>query len=220
MDLRKRIQEGIVFYDVDTQNDFMRESGSLYVPNAERIISNLEKLTNYARQHENAIMAGSVDKHSEKDAELKRNGGPFPDHCMEGTIGQKKIIETLPISPAYITNKRMSFDKLERLIGDKREIFLEKQHYDVFTNPNAEKILENTGVAVVYGVATDYCVKAAVLGMRELDINVFVVEDAIAGVTEEGCKKAIEEMKKAGAGFFRTEDVLKANLADDSTHFW
>ncbi len=212
MDLRTRISSGSVFYDVDTQNDFMHKEGSLYVPNAESIIPNIEKLTAYARKHESTILAGSVDKHYEQDAELKHNGGPFPDHCMSGTDGQKKIMETLPISPAYIPNKRMRFYSLENLIGDKREIFFEKQHYDVFTNPNIEKVLENTLAVVVYGVATDYCVKAAVLGFRELEVMTFVVEDAIAGVTEEGSKKAIRDMKKAGALFVKTNDVVKGNL--------
>ena len=34
-----------IFYDVDTQNDFMKEDGALYVPGAESIKENLEKLT-------------------------------------------------------------------------------------------------------------------------------------------------------------------------------
>lgn len=207
MDLRKRIQ-GIVFYDVDTQNDFMRQSGNLYVPNAESIIPNIGKLTKYAR-HQGMVISGSVDKHSEIDAELKRNGGPFPDHCMGGTSGQEKIAETQPISPVYIPNEKTELNKLEELIGPGREIFLEKQHYDVFTNPNTEKVLKNAHTIVVYGVATDYCVKAAVLGFRDLEITTFVVEDAIAGVTEEGSRKAIEEMRGAGAILVKTEDILE-----------
>ena len=196
------------YYDVDTQHDFMKEHGRLYVPNAERIIPNLKRLTIYARQDRFGIIAGSVDRHSEGDAELSRNGGPFPDHCMENHCGREKIMETLPVNPVYVPNRRMNFSKLEGLVGNRREMFFEKQHYDVFTNPNAEKVLENARIAVVYGVATDYCVRAAVLGLRDLDVAVFVVMDAIAGVTEDGCKKAIEEMERAGAEFVKTDYVL------------
>ncbi len=213
-DLRKRISNAmVVFYDVDTQTDFMSALGRLSVPGAEKLIPNLEKLTDYARQSR-YIIAGSVDWHFDGDRELQKNGGPFPDHCMDGHYGQKKIPATNPVCPVYVPNERMKFGKLERLIGDKREIFFEKQNCDVFTNPNAEKILENTMVAVVYGVATDYCVKAAVLGMRKLDIDVFVVEDAIAGVTEESSKTAIREMRDAGAEFVKTDFIIKYNLAE------
>ena len=201
----------IVFYDVDTQVDFMLKDGALYVPGAEKIIPNIEKLTNHARQQGEIIM-GSVDKHAKGDAELLANGGPFPEHCMDGEHGQKKIWVTNPVCPAYIENKMMRFSQLEHFIGDKREVFFEKQHYDVFTNPNAKSVLEHVCYAVVYGVATDYCVKAAVLGMRNLGIEVFLVKDAVKGITQEGENEALKEMKDAGAHFFTTKDVLSGKV--------
>ena len=38
----------VLFWDVDTQYDFMRADGKLYVPDAERLIPNLKRLTDYA----------------------------------------------------------------------------------------------------------------------------------------------------------------------------
>ncbi|MBU2590311.1 MAG: cysteine hydrolase [Nanoarchaeota archaeon] len=205
----------ITFYDVDTQNDFMvdpdihQKPTALYIPGAEHIRKNLEKLTNFARDN-NYLILGSVDAHSKEDKELKRNNGPFPDHCMKGTWGQEKISETKPLYPIYIENK--TIDNLEKLIEDKNEIFFEKQDVDVFTNLNAKNFLKTLNYVVVYGVATDYCVKAAVLGMLKLDLEVFVVEDAIAGITIEESDRAIEEIKDAGAYFFTTEEVLKGKV--------
>jgi len=204
----KELLTKIVFYDVDTQYDFMKKSGALYVRGAEELIPNIEKLTKYARRNGWSIV-GSVDRHFSSDAELSRNGGPFPDHCMDGSHGQQKISETNPLCAVYIENKQMESSELENLISNKREVFFEKQHYDVFTNPNAKKILEHSKYVVVYGVATDYCVKAAVIGMLELGKKVFVVKDAISAVTQETGEAAIAEMKAAGALFVTTEDVLK-----------
>jgi nicotinamidase/pyrazinamidase len=175
-----------IFYDVDTQNDFMLSIGGLYVPDAESIIGNLALLINYARQN-NIPVFGSVDAHTENDPEFKI----FPRHCVVGTLGQEKVI-------------------LSKL-GEK---YFEKQHYNVFTNPDAERVLkqEKVNEAVVYGVATDICVRAAVLGMQARTILCYVVEDAIRGIFPDKTQQALEEMVKAGAKLVTTKDVLEGKI--------
>lgn len=186
-----------IFYDVDTQNDFMNKDGALYVPDAESIKPNLALLTKYARANGIQVV-GSVDKHfgteeyRQKEGELARWGGPFPDHCMTGTFGQKKIAET----------------------DNAGSIIFEKQHYDIFTNHSLEAYLKEKEVteAVVYGVATDFCVKAAVLGMQQRGVQCYVVKDAIKGVFPGPTNSALEEMLKAGAKFTTTKDVLEGRV--------
>ena len=51
-----------LFWDVDTQVDFMNEDGQLFVEGAEDIKSNLKALTNLAK-NENIPVAGSLDTH-------------------------------------------------------------------------------------------------------------------------------------------------------------
>ena len=182
-----------IFFDVDTQHDFMDKDGALYVPGAEEIKPNLKKLTDYANDNDIWIF-GSSDCHfgtsyfKDVEGELKRWGGPFPDHCMYDTSGADRIDET-DVGPIQV---------------------FEKQTYDVFTNNEIRGALQDYNVteAVVYGVATDYCVMAAVKGMQKLGIQCYVVEDAIAGVTPETTKQAIYEMKEAGAKFVKTEDIV------------
>jgi nicotinamidase/pyrazinamidase len=175
-----------IFYDIDTQHDFMNANGALYVPGAEEIKPNITALTNYARNNRVQII-GSTDVHTENDPEFK----VFPPHCIKGTYGQEKIIPTKP-----------------------GEIYFEKQSYDVFTNPEFADFLRQADIrqAVVYGVATDYCVKAAVLGMQQKGIQTYVVEDAIKGVFPEGTKVALEEMADAGAKFVTTKQVLEGRI--------
>ncbi|MEA3378215.1 MAG: isochorismatase family cysteine hydrolase [Nanoarchaeota archaeon] len=196
-----------VFYDVDTQNDFLNADGALYVQDAESLKPNLERLTQYALNKGIKIL-GSVDCHSKGDAELERNGGPFPDHCMKGTFGAKKIKETNQENISYIPNETLSSAELYKKIELAESVFFEKQHYDVFTNPCASLLLCQPKFVVLYGVATDFCIKAAALGMRERGVEVHVVEDAIKGVFPDKTKEALDEMKEAGVKFIKTQDVL------------
>ena len=66
--------------------------------------------------------------------------------------------------------------------------------------------------AVVYGVATDYCIKAAVVGLQKRGVQCYVVEDAISGVAPDTTKSALEEMVRAGARFVKTSDVLEGRV--------
>lgn len=186
-----------IFFDVDTQKDFMNPNGALYVPGAEKLKQNLKKLSEYAQ--ENGIyIFGSGDYHHgtkyfcDVETELKKWGGPFPDHCMVNEEGSERIEETADILDEEF----------------------EKQTYDVFSNSLIRPALEEYEVdeAIVYGVATDYCVKAAVIGMEKLGIQCYVVEDAIAGVAKETTETAIAEMKVAGAKFVKTQDILSGKI--------
>ncbi len=202
-----------IFWNVDTQYDFIEPNGALYVSGAETIKPSLEKLTRYARQKRIKVL-GSVDAHTEKDPELQANGGPFPFHCLAGTPGQKHIPETTPQNPLYVQNRSYSNAELEEILAHKGEIIFEKQHYDVFTNPNTAEVLRRFGIktAIVYGVATDYCDKAAALGLHKLGIEVYLVEDAIRPVTEEGGKQALRELYFMGVKPVTTAQVLEGIL--------
>ncbi|MBU2637616.1 MAG: isochorismatase family protein [Nanoarchaeota archaeon] len=242
--------KNICFYDVDTQHDFMDEKGALYVPGAEEIRPKLHALTRYAldlpydytdpesgRRYRHTVphyeidlypILGSVDRHYEGDAELKI----FPKHCMDGTEGQKKIPETSIVAQtwcgnavtppcmedAYIENRAHLPQELKNAMSHSA-VYFEKQEVSVFSNANAN-LLTRFDAAVVYGVATEYCVKAAVLGMRQRGIDVLVVEDAIKGITPDGEKAAVEEMKNAGAKFIKTKDVLEGKVEEMLREMW
>src|SRR3989442_9632993 len=98
----------VIFWDVDTQYDFMHADGKLYVPEAERIITNLQRLTNYAHGHGIRIVA-SADDHVMGHSEISDSPdwqSTFPAHCMRGTAGQMKIPETALRDPLVIEPAR------------------------------------------------------------------------------------------------------------------
>ncbi len=181
----------ILFIDIDTQNDFMFKEGNLYVPDAERIIENLKKLTEFAYRN-NIPIFSSVDSHTQDDPEFKQ----FPPHCIKGTEGQKKINETKIKEALFIPSDRT----IEIDFTKYRQFIFEKDKLSVFSNPNFEKAIEKIGkeLFVVYGVATEYCVKECVEGLLERNKNVYIVVDAIKGVDEKKGKKFLEYASSKG----------------------
>ena len=192
----------IVFVDIDTQFDFMNPKGALYVPDAEDIIDNIKKLFVYAKEHEIRILS-STDAHKVDDPEFKL----FPSHCVKGTPGNQKIEASTCKDNIIIENVEQ--DITESML-DHEQIILEKQSHDIFDNTNIDKVIIKLDASdyVVFGVATDYCVKAAVFGFLKRDYNVSLVTDATKAITKEGEEKALKEMKEAGTVFTTTEDII------------
>src|SRR5205085_6340725 len=92
----------LLFWDVDTQIDFIQPEGKLYVPGAEEITESLRRLTKAATDVGILIVA-STCAHQPGDAEFQQ----FPPHCLAGTPGQKKIPETLADESYVIPNRKV-----------------------------------------------------------------------------------------------------------------
>jgi len=207
----------VVKCDVDTLNDFMFESGALPVPRAYEIKPNLKRLDklDYTEIH-------ITDRHFWDDPEISRNPDfkkTFPPHAMNYTWGQNKISETALGKPVYIYNKiapaihkKYSEEELDKILKDAKEIVIEKQKTDVFSNPYADRVFRDVKKAIVYGVATDYCVKDAVMGMLERDIEVYLVTDAIRGIAENTTREELERMRSCGAIPVTTDDVVNRRM--------
>jgi len=176
---------GVLF--VDVQKDFINPDGALYVSGAEKIKNELISTMKTAIKY-NIDIAFTVDVHDGSESEMIENGGQFPKHCMSGTDGVEII------------------DELINILPEKYSIF-SKSCYDIFDKECGSKDIyswaEDKNMIYICGVATDYCVKAAVLGIlnNKLCNSVFVVSNAICGINKETTEKAIVEMKTAGAMF-------------------
>ena len=192
-----------IFFDIDTQYDFMHKDGKLYVPHAEQIIPKLRKITEFALKKRIPIIA-STDKHVMEDKEIASKA--FPPHCIAETSGQKKISETYVQNAISVPNKLLPDNQIRHLIG--KNLIIEKQEYDVFSNPNVKRLLKGIKKAYVYGVATDYCVKAAVLGLLSMGIETYVIKDAIMPVVKDNEHKDLDLMKQKGATFLTTDTLL------------
>lgn len=197
------MREPLVFVDVDTQVDFMVPTGRLYIPGAERLVPNLARLMNWAREHEIPVLS-SADAHLPDDPEFKI----WPPHCVVGTAGQRRIQETQFAEAVIIPSRPHAFTPPERWVG---QFIIEKSTYDPQDNPNFNEVLGVLGPrhAVVFGVATEFCVRASALALLRHGLPVDLVVDAIEAINEEGGRQALEEMTAAGVRLVTTEDVSK-----------
>lgn len=203
-----------LFYDVDTQRDFMLPEGKLYVPGAEGILPRLAQLTAFARQH-GVRIAGSVDCHTPSDLELLVNGGEYPEHCMAETEGQKKVAATAPAHPLWIHNRSYTTDELRPLLSQKGEVYIEKQRFDVFSgNRNAAQVfdalLRNMEDVVVYGVVTEVCVDQAITGLKDRPARLHVPLDAIAALNEERAQETLAKWRRWGVQLTTVAEVTSA----------
>ena len=194
----------LVFVDVDTQRDFLEPDGSLYIAGSEAIAGRLAELTRFARTFGVPVLATAcAHELDEEDPE------PFPPHCLAGTRGQERIDATSWSGPDVVIAPRGRLDSgfdAQRL---PEHLTIEKQRYDVFSHPEADRIvaLYNQGRPVfrVYGVATDYCVRCAVLGLLARDCKVEVVVDAIRAVDPAAESDVLAEFSARGATLITTD---------------
>jgi len=204
--------ELLVFLDVDTQVDFMLPSGALYVPHAEQIVPQLKDLMRCAQLHHIPVIS-SADAHPPDDPSFAQ----WPPHCVVGTPGQRRIPETELGGARVVANRPGAFAPPADWSG---QTVIEKTEYDVSTNPNFEAVLRSLhqslgrslGQArfVVFGVATEYCVRGSALALRHRGLPVNLVADAIKPITEDGGRKALEEMVAAGVKLTTTAEVCRS----------
>lgn len=205
---RPSLDGPLVFIDVDTQRDFLEPTGALYVPGSVEIVPNLERLTRFARANRIPILATACAHHpDDPDPE------PFPPHCLIGTHGARRI-------DATHHDVTLTIDRDARshvATGAPGHVTIHKRHYDVFTNAAAESLIETLAdddpTFIVYGVATDYCVRAAVEGLLARGRRTAIVADAIRAVDPDNEADVLGTLVEQGALMVLTEVVLASRPA-------
>lgn len=194
----------IIFWEVDAQADFMLPGGKLYVPGAEKIIPNIQRLVRGAMDA-GIFLVSSGDVHPEGDPEFAR----FPPHCLRGTPGARIIPEGLAGNSRTIPNNPSQ--PLPEDILRSPQVVIEKQTLDVFHNPHTSELVERLGADaeyVVFGVVTEYCVRCAAKGLLERGRKVAIVKDAIEALDPEAGRLALEELQALGARLINTDRAL------------
>jgi nicotinamidase-related amidase len=201
----------IVFWEVDAQEDFMLPGGKLYVPGAEKIIPNIQRLVKSAADA-GVLLVSSGDSHPEGDPEFKT----FRPHCLRGTQGARIIPEGM--AGDFYTIPNDSAFQIPLDILSHPQIVIEKQTLDVFDNLRAGALVERLDrdtEYVVFGVVTEYCVACAVKGLLQRGRKVSIVKDAIESLAPTGKgKDTLNELRSLGARLISTDEAIsKANEA-------
>ena len=202
-----------VFWEVDAQADFMLPDGKLYVPGAEEIIPNLNRLVETVRQGR-VFLISSADAHNPDDLELR----DWPPHCLKGTPGSDLLPEACASHRLVIPNEK-GFVLSENLTAY-QQVILQKNTLDVFDNPSTDALLAQLNPAgspafdpspefVVFGVATEYCVRLAVDGLLRRGRRVSVVTDAVRSLNHRKGQQILESLESCGARLITSEEALK-----------
>jgi nicotinamidase/pyrazinamidase len=204
---------GTVFWDVDTQVDFMLPSGSLAVPGAEALLPNLGRLTDAARAAGIPIVH-TADDHDPHDPEIAENPDfveTFPAHCLRGTGGAERLPETAA-APGAVDIPPDGAGVDIAAAASTGEVVLRKNRFDAFSNPATARLLSALAPerVVVYGVALEVCDRYAVEGMLALDagFEIVLVEDAVAALDPVKGAALIEEWRQRGVRIATTDAVL------------
>ena len=200
---------GIVLWDVDTQADFVEPDGKLAVPGAIGAVPAMARLVEAARAAGVPHVA-SADDHELTDPEISDTpdfATTYPPHCLRGTRGAAKIAETAQADPVPLALTEVP----ERWLNG-REFLLLKKHFDVFTNPNTDRLLAllDPDEIVLFGVATDVCDDAAIRGLVMRGRRVSFVEEAARGLDEARTAACTAAWREAGVTFVTLDEAVSA----------
>ena len=133
---------------------------------------------------------------------IKIDGRPqvlWPPHCIQGTENAKILVDNNLFQAVVKKGKNPKYDSYSGFQDDGG------------AKTEMDKILKRNGIrkVVVYGIATDYCVKATAIDAADAGYKVIVVEDLCRGVAPDTSKKALEEMKAKGITVMKELDLKK-----------
>jgi len=181
----------------DVQRDFCA-GGTLAVPGADRIVPVVNG--HIARAVARGMTVYAVrDWHPAVTKHFKEFGGPWPPHCIQNTEGARFHPKLLLPPGAIIITKgadptAAGYSAFEGVTPEGRP-FLED--------------LRARGIRCLFvsGIATDYCVRQSVLDALSAELEVAILDDAIAGVDAGESARAIEQMRKRGAAIAHGSDA-------------
>ena len=112
----------------------------------------------------------------------------WPPHCVQGTENARILVDNNLFMAVVKKGKNPKYDSYSGFQddgGDKTEM---------------NSILKRNGIQklLVYGIATDYCVKATAIDAVEAGFEVTVIEDLCRYVAPDTSAKALQEMKDKG----------------------
>lgn len=127
----------------------------------------------------------------------------WPPHCVQGTENARILIDNNLFLAVVQKGRDKQYDSYSAFQDDGGH------------KTEMESILRHNGIekVVLYGIATDYCVRATVIDALQAGFQVMVIEELCRGVAPDTSRAALEEMKGAGALILETFDIAKLREA-------
>jgi len=190
---------------VDVQNDFL-PGGALGVTDGDQII---EPITALARQFK--VRVGTMDWHPIHHCSFEKQGGPWPQHCVNNSTGayqHQKIVDAqnaLVLKGTDATKEAYSGFEGRMWSGSGGDL----------TDETLADYLRRWGIERVFvvGLALDFCVKATAIDAVAKGFATVVLTDCTRAVFPEHDEATAAELREAGAL------VTTARFLDDLDEF-
>lgn len=169
---------------VDVQNDFL-PGGALGVAGGDEIVPILNVWLDRARRAGVPVFA-TRDWHPQDHCSFRESGGPWPVHCVAGSLGAR-FSSALALPPqAQVISKATAPDQ---------------EAYSSFAGTDLGRRLAAAGVKriVIGGLATDYCVVETTKDALALGYGVVLLLDAMRAIDRNEGEAAISRMLGLGA---------------------
>lgn len=204
---------------VDVQGDFTKfKNGSLAVEGTdEAYIKAVEEATRKLKSAGYPIYA-TQDWHPQNHASffinhpgkkafdvIKLHGKDqvlWPPHCVQNTPGAEILLDKKLFKAVVKKGMDPQYDSYSGFQDDGGK------------KTEMDKILKKDGIkkVIVYGIATDYCVRATALDAVAAGYKVIMIKNLSRGVAPDSSQKAIDEMKAKGIVILEDLDLEKIKI--------
>lgn len=173
---------------VDVQNDFL-PGGSLAIAGSDEIVP---VINDYVRAFEASDLPiyATRDWHPPDHCSFQAQGGPWPPHCIAGSLGAD-----------FVPGLRLP--EAEKIVIISKGTESAKEAYSGFEGTDLAERLSNEGVRRLFicGLATDYGVLNTVRDALAKGFEVLLLEDAIrpVNIQPQDGENALKEMRDQGA---------------------
>ncbi len=201
--LKKIVKTGIIV--VDFQADFTKvKNGSLAVDGTDEayvevVEENTRKLKAagypvYATQdwHPQDHVSFFTNHKGKKAFDVikiyRKDQVLWPPHCVQNTPGAEILLDNKLFTAVTKKGMDSQYDSYSGFQDDGGK------------ETDLDRLLKKGGFGklVVYGIATDYCVRATALDGKAAGYEVVLIKNLCRGVAPETSQKALEEMKAKG----------------------
>lgn len=169
---------------IDAQRDFCDKNGALYVPNAEIAIDNIISFINKNKEMIEQVVF-TTDNHPADHCSFKKNGGIWPEHCVQHTYGRAIMLPLLECCDdndllISVIKKGENKDEEEYTAFSRSE----KIGNTVILKSATASLTVDIDKFIVCGFAGDYCVKDSIADLIKVvgAENVEVFKAGIANI--------------------------------------
>jgi nicotinamidase/pyrazinamidase len=184
--MRARLGSGDCLLAVDVQRDFC-PGGALAVDEGDAVVPALNRWIREAVAGGSRVVA-SRDWHPPGHVSFAPQGGPWPAHCVRGTVGAG-FHDDLDLPPDALIVSKAEADG--------------RDSYSAFDGTDLAERLRAWGIRRVFvgGLALDYCVRATALDALREGFAVHVIEAATrpVDINPGDGVRALAELAASGA---------------------